>query len=140
MDEVKEVLSDIGVTLNDSDVSAVHRLQASGGKDPAMVLKLTRREKRKEIMSRKKKLADSETFSQVSITDALTNTRMALLRKLKEDTDVAKAWSIEGKLRVELKSKNRRDKGELIIIDNLLDIYKTGWSKKKIESFNIFSD
>ena len=122
------------------DVSAVHRLQASGGKDPAMVLKLIRREKRKEIMSRKKKLADSETFSQVSITDALTNTRMALLRKLKEDTDVAKAWSIEGKLRVELKSKNRRDKGELIIIDNLLDIYKTGWSKKKIESFNIFSD
>ena len=66
----------------------------------------------------KKKLADSETFSQVSITDALTNTRMALLRKLKEDTDVAKAWSIEGKLRVELKSKNRcADKGELIIID-----------------------
>ena len=139
-DEVKEVLADIGVVLDEREVSACHRLQASAGKIPGMVLKLPRRAKRSEIMSKKKKLADSVNFKDVSINDALTNHRAALLRKLQNEDDVAKARTIEGKIRVELKPRNRREKGEVFVIDNLLDIYKIGWSKEKVESLNIFCD
>ena len=91
-------------------------------------------------MSKKKKLADSVNFKDVSINDALTNHRAALLRKLQNEDDVAKARTIEGKIRVELKPRNRREKGEVFVIDNLLDIYKIGWSKEKVESLNIFCD
>ena len=133
--EVCALMGEIGVTLQAADISIAHRLPAAKGKVPPIIVKFTRRSKRREIFEAKRKLKENAARKGVFIADALTPQRSRLFRKLKDDDDVKAVWTTEGKINVLMKDKDKK-----IEIVKLCDIVKLGWDLEKIEGLGIYDN
>ena len=103
--KARKVLNDAGVTLDDRDISILHRAgKAKNGTKPILV-KFVTRMKRNEVMSKKKNLKGKDGYKNIFITDDLTPLRMRLLGYIKNLEGVKKAWSFDGKIKVEMERK-----------------------------------
>ena len=135
---VRELASMVGVELTPHDISVSHRLPRRGPGVAPVVCRFTRRNSRTSLMMAKRKLRDrADEYQNVFVADHLTPWRARLLRKLKAHEEVAKVYSIEGKLRVHMKRPNNQE--ERVTIDSLDDLVALGLSTEVIEGLGIFS-
>ena len=94
--EVLAVFRKTGTEIDKQDISVCHRVgKATKGTQPIIVRFISRR-KRTEIM-RKKKSLKSDT-NKLFINDDLTPLRAKLLKYVKEQDVVDKAWTIDGRI------------------------------------------
>ena len=88
------------------------------------------------MMNKRKLRERQDQYKSVFVADHLTPERACLLRKLKNHQDVAKVYSIEGKLRVHVRRGN--DQEERVTIDSLDDLVGLGMTQEDIEGLGIF--
>ena len=112
----------LGVTIGDQDLIAVHRLPrhsnstaSASTRPPPVIIQFANKRIRNAILSKRKDLKGSK----ITLTEQLTSTRAALLRKANELAQAKKiqtAWSHDGRVLV------RTLADRTIIIGNLHDL------------------
>ena len=135
-----EVLQDAGVKLERRDISAVHRAgREKDGKQPILV-KFVSRKTREDVMKMKKNLQDMEGYDGVFITDDLTPMRRTLLWYIKKHVaGVDKAWTVDGKIKVQMLRKVRqKDRSNIYVIENpddlgIIGVKDIDYKKLKLE-------
>ena len=127
--EIIKIATALGVELEERDISTSHRLGKKNPKGPrTIVAKFVRRDKRNEIMSKKKALNDIDGMSDIKIYEHLTPLRAKVLRELQGEPN-RKAWSFEGKIFT--KSTNN-GKEVTVVIETSEDLRKIGWTDERI--------
>jgi hypothetical protein len=90
---------EIGVSLQLSDVSAIHRLRVRRGSNSRKVIaRFVSREKKMEFLTRRKKLKKSERFKTVFISIDLTKLRFKLFQLVRKSDDVKNAFRRDGRI------------------------------------------
>ena len=98
-DVVKDLAKEIGVTVNDIDIDRSHRLGAPNtGKNRPLIVKMTRYNKRLELIKSRRKLKGRN----IGIQESLTEYKQYLLKKAQElvkRCEIAKStWTWDGAL------------------------------------------
>ena len=115
----------IGVDVACNDISTSHRIL---GRAKAIVCKFVRREVKSNIMRAKKKLKDA-SGTKIIIYDDLTSLCSKMLREVKKDSRVKRAFTRDGRIHCVV-DKNSQEKK--ITLDNPDDLFKLGWSEAMI--------
>ena len=91
---------------------------------------------RKKLRNSENVLANSGTaMKDVFVSDSLTAERSRLLRKLKQDSRIKKAFTAGGKIKVVTDIGGRE---RLVTIDSLTDVEKLNWSEEELLNLGIF--
>ena len=142
---VTETLDLAEITLPQEDISISHRLPI---KDPsksrlpkAIIIKCKGRNIRNKVMRKKKSLKENSEFKakypQAFIVEHLTPLRSKVAHMLRNDDNIEKTWTIDGRIKV-VKVGADRD-ARPISIDSLGELTKLGWTNNEIEKlvFNV---
>ena len=132
-DVVVKLGNQLGVNLVRSDISIAHRLPGGRNKEkPAgIIAKFVRRERKIEVMKRKKML--KELKQSVFIVEDLTALRSKMMRLIRADTsNVQRVWSIDGKIICLLKDGTKQ------AVDTPDDLTKIGWTEDRMKSSGLF--
>ena len=130
---VIDMCKKIGVYVACNDISTSHRIP---GRAKAIVCKLVRREVKSNIMRAKKKLKDA-SGPKIIIYNNLTSLRSKMLREVKKDSIVKRAFTRDGRIQC-LVDENGREKK--VTLDNPDDLFKLGWSEAMISQMHLFMD
>lgn len=143
-DIVVKLAKDIGVNIQDRDISVSHRLpqRAGRGRNGAtrpkpLIVKFVRHDTKVAIMQKKKQLKNKEGYRNVFIDDDLTPLRNKMLRELKRDETVKRCWSIDGRIFCIQEERGQEVKR---VIDSPDDLLKVGWSEEKVAEMGLFFD
>lgn len=97
--KVVSLARDINVELKPEDISICHRLHGNGKQPRPVILRFLRREMKTKLMQgKKKKLRKNSNLRNIYITDDLTQIRNKIVRSLRDDPDVQRVWTIDGKI------------------------------------------
>ena len=100
--KICSILSEVGCPISPDDISTCHRVgrrgRAPGPKPRQVICKLVRRSKKIEILRNKRNLRSSDRGKDVFIYEDLTQTRMKMLKKLKESGRFKSVYSRDGKI------------------------------------------
>lgn len=141
-----ELASQLGVKIADEDISVSHRLppprhHRSDGRQPppAIIVRFTRRDKKTELMRKKKNLKGMKREGwNIYINDDLTQLRGTVCRALREEKNVKNVWSNNGKI---LCACNENGKEIIKSVDNLKDlVQKFGWPSERLAELGIAND
>jgi hypothetical protein len=90
---------EIGVSLQPSDVSAIHRLGVRRGSNSRQIIaRFVSREKKMEFLTRRKELKKSERFKTVFISEDLTKLRFKLFQLVRKSDNVKNAYTRDGRI------------------------------------------
>ena len=92
------VLRATGVTVDDQDIAACHRVGKPRGGPKAIIVRFVSRRKRTQIMKNKKKLKEQSGMKRTFINDDLTTLRSRLYGYVRALPCVDKAWTVDGKV------------------------------------------
>ena len=97
--QVVQLAQKAGVDIDANDISVAHRLPGNRhtNKPRTIIARFVRRVKRTDLMRKKANLRNVDG-PRVFITDDLTKMRGRLLWELKQDGDIERAYSIDGKI------------------------------------------
>lgn len=123
---IKKCCSSAGIFINENDISVSHRVGKRGRKDRAIICKLTRRDKKHEILNMADNLKKSHYWFNVKIHEDLTIQRKILLTKLKEAN--LRFRTRDGRIEIQ-------NGTQTTIIDDLYDLKsKLSWSLDQIKA------
>ena len=132
---VIDVLAKAGITITKADISVSHRLPTKEGPKP-MICKFGLRNVRNRVIRSKKLMRESaafkESYPDVFMVEQLTPLRGKAAYLLRQDENIAKSWSIDGRLKVFKKDYVETDKP--INITSLQDLTKLGWSQARVDN------
>ena len=89
-------------------------------------------------MKKKKQLKNDrnkDRFEHVYIDEDLTALRRKMLRELKQDRAVKRAWTIDGKIHCVLEENGKEVKKT---IDSPDDLLRVGWSEDKVHELGLY--
>ncbi|XP_028414768.1 uncharacterized protein LOC114537858 [Dendronephthya gigantea] len=107
---VKRIGQEVGVHVSDQDISISHRLRASDGRDPAIIVKFNRRDVRDKLYRERKVLRDKSikdigitrfTDRKIYIVESLTNQNRKLFNKcleVRREKNFKYIWTSSGKI------------------------------------------
>ena len=126
-EKARKVFADIGVTVSENDVHVAHRAGKMKGNTQPILVKFISRRKRNDVMRKKSSLKTKPNYRGIFVTDDLTPLRQRLLGYIKGLPTVNKVWSIDGKIKVEMKEKvNPTDHSKVYNIESPDDLFKLG--------------
>ena len=128
---IKDLAEEIGVTINDSDIDRSHRLgPPTAGRMRPIIVKMTRYNKRLELIRSRRKLKGRN----IGIQESLTEYKQYLLKKAQElvkRCDIAKStWTWDGTLYV-LVQKHDNARKKKVTINNFKDLNKI-WTSGQV--------
>ena len=122
--------SDIGVNINEADISTSHRLgKTSVTYNRPVIVKFTRRDTKRKVIMNRKELKDHSDYDKVYINDDLTRMRYRICKQLREEK--FSVWTISGKIFY------KDDEGTVSTVDTYEDLGKMNWSKEKLTELGI---
>ena len=131
---IVKALGDAGITITKEDISVSHRLPNSKGIKP-LICKFGRRDVRNNVIRCKKQMRESTDFKQNNpdgfMVEHLTPVRGKVAYLLRQDSNIAKSWSIDGRLKVF--KTGYKDTDAPINITSLQDLTKLDWSQERID-------
>ena len=134
-DTIVKVLGEAGITITKEDISVSHRLPNEKGIKP-LICKFGRRDVRNNVIRCKRQMRESTTFKDSNpdgfMVEHLTPLRGKVAYLLCKDSNIAKSWSIDGRLKVFKTGYTESDKP--INITSLNDLTKLGWSQDRIDN------
>ena len=86
-------------------------------------------------MKKKKELKKRDDLKDVFIADDLTRLRSRLVQAMKQDVNIVRVWTIDGKVHYIMKRGGREEKKALDSIDDLVHL---GWDEGKIREAGLF--
>ena len=138
-DTVIKLASDIGVAVQPVDISTCYRMGAvrlAGGRPRPILARFVRLDTRKEILRNKKKLKNHEKqdLRKIMIDEHLTQLRAKLLKSLRDDMDIDRAWVLDGKIWC-----IKKEDGSKVMINNPDDLFKKlNWSEEKMKNSGLY--
>ena len=141
-DTIVKALGEAGITIKKEDISVSHRLPNSKGIKP-LICKFSRRDVRNNVIRCKNQMRDSadfkEKYPEGFMVEHLTPLRGKAAYLLRQDTtNIAKSWSIDGRLKVF--KTGYKDTDTPISITSLQDLTKLGWSQGRIDDLILKKD
>lgn len=138
-DTVVKTLEAAGIAIRPEEISVCHRLPVSKEsklKHKSIIVKFVRREVRNEVIKKKKeKMKDNVEFQRLHpdafMTEHLTPLRSKAAFEIRNDPEIEKMWTMDGRMKI-LK-KDRVPDSKPINITSLSDLTEIGWSHEKIE-------
>ncbi|KAI0228563.1 hypothetical protein LSAT2_020984 [Lamellibrachia satsuma] len=130
---VIDMCEKVGVDVASNDISTSHRIPRRA---KAIVCKFVRREVKSNIMKAKKKLKDA-SGPKIIIYDDLTSLRSKMLREVKKDSRVKRAFTRDGRLHYVVDVNGREKK---VTLDNPDDLFNLGWLEAMISQTHLFMD
>ena len=134
---VTKVLDKVGMTVTENDFSTLHRIPArdeSGTKIDGIIVKCVRRDLRNKIIRHKKPMRENEDFKaaypNVFMVEHLTPLRSKVCYQLRQDPEIAKCWTIDGRIKV-LKVGHAVD-AKPKTINSLTELTGIGWSDERV--------
>ena len=123
--------------MTKGDLSTCHRLVApsTAGKARPIIARFTRRDAKTAVMKKKKELRKRDDLKDVFIADDLTRLRSRLVQAMKQDVNIVRVWTIDGKVHYIMKRGGREEKKALDSIDDLVHL---GWDEGKIREAGLF--
>ena len=113
----------IGVEITERDISTSHWLP---GKRKTIIAKFIRRDTKVEIMKNKNKLTKKDPM----ISEDLTRARHMILREIRDDPNIARAFTRDGNIRCVLKDSDGNEK--TVTIKTPDDLKQIGWNDDDI--------
>ena len=127
----------LGVTVQLSDINAIHKLPSSGTARPSMavIVRLNNRKVRNDLLYAKKTPlnAPDSQFRGVFVQEDLTQPRSKLLRFVKNHENTDRARTSDGRIRATLKTD--RGAGKSVVLENPHDLFKLGIDSVDITQF-----
>ena len=127
-----------GIDITNKDISVCHRLptrDSAGNKPKAIIIKFTRRDVRNHVIRQKKEMRENDAFKasypEAFMVEHLTPLRGKAAYLIRNDTNIAKSWSIDGRLKIFKQGYTETDKP--ININSLQDLTQLGWSQDRID-------
>lgn len=133
-DIIKQLASDIGIAITDSDISVSHRLPGRPGSTKPIIVKFVRRDMKTQMMKNKRKLKDAGRRN-VYLNDDLTPLRAKITRIMRSETTINSVWTIDGRIFCTV-TDNGNDVKKTI--DSPDDLFKLGWSEAKIKDLDLY--
>ena len=137
-DTVAKVLDKAGIAIKPEEISVSHRIgkgNAGTDKPKPILVKCSLQAVRTRVIRKRKAMRDSEAFKQAYpgafIVEHLTPLRSKVAYKLRHDRNIAKTWTIDGRIKVIKVEANEND--DPITIDSLSQLKLIGWSDDMIE-------
>ena len=143
----------IGVEVSPGDISVSHRVRGGGDGPRPIVAKFVRRDVKSQFMKNKKKLKELGKGSsddgavpkpKIFINDDLTLLRGKLLREVKKDPNVERAYTLDGRVHCIMKQKpsnaGQGGREKRITLDNPDDLFKLGWTEEQMRDTKLFLD
>ena len=136
---VKDIFSKLNNTvINDQDISVTHRIRTriqQTGQPKAILFKTSRRDFRNKLMRMKRDMRENQdfksTYPNVFMVEHLTPMRSKVAYKLRQDPNIEKCWTIDGKIKVVKVGASDQDRP--ITIDSLADLKDLGWHQNDID-------
>ena len=125
------VLRATGVTVDDQDIAACHRVGKPRAGPKAIIVRFVSRRKRTQVMKSKKKLKEQSGMQKTFINDDLTTLRSRLYGYVRALPCVDKAWTVDGKIFAMKKSPpgtNQEDQRPTIV-ETPDDLFRLGVDK-----------
>ena len=132
------VAAEIGVALTDADISTSYRLgrRGAGGKPRPVVVWFVRRDTRTEMLRRKGRLRGHATLGRVYLGEQLSPFRAKLLHAVNNDTDIARSWTIDGRVYC---TRQVDQDGRRCVLSSPEDLFKQlGWGEEKLKKSGLF--
>ena len=133
---VVKFLEKAKVPLPVTELSMTHRVPSrEAGRPEALLVKLRSRIVRNQVMRKKKEMREDvelkAEYPDAFIVEHLTPLRAKVAYKLRQDVNVEKCWSIDGRLKVIMKGSADTDKP--IPVDNLSQLTRIpGWKEEDV--------
>jgi len=125
MGKTIKIARELGVTMNITDISAIHRLYTRNVKyPPPIIVRLVNRWKKEQLISASKQ----KKMQGIYITNQLTPVKLDLLKKtkdLKRNGVVKYVWTAGNKILV-----RRSEKEESILISSMDTLIELGWKEE----------
>ena len=123
------------INLPKEELSMTHRLPSRDStRSKALLVKLRTRTLRNSVMRKKKEMRDNELlkgdYPDAFIVEHLTPMRAKVAYKLRNDENIEKCWTIDGRLKVVKRGAAPTDKP--ITVDSLGQLTLLGWTKQDI--------
>ena len=134
-DKIVNLASDIGVPLERRDISVCHRLRGNGKSPRPVIVKFVRRKTKSDIMKAKKTLKSKEQYKNVYINDDLTSLRNKIVKGMRDDDNIKKVWTIDGRIFCVM---NKEGVDTKISLDSISDTDKLGWSNDKLKDLHLY--
>lgn len=134
-DKIIELGKVAGVEMKKEDISVCHRLPRGRGGHRPTIVKFVRRTTKANLMQSKQKLKGNPQYKDVFIVDDLTSLRSKILRELKEDPNILRVWSRDGKIHCVIEVDKREEK---VIINSAEDVRKLGWDDKRLQDIGVY--
>ena len=100
---IEKILGEAGITITKEDISMSHRLPNENGIKP-LICKFGCRDVRNCVIRCKRQMRESTTFKDSNpdgfMVEHLNPLRGKVAFLLRKDSNIAKAWSIDGRLKV----------------------------------------
>lgn len=127
-EKVIKTAREIGVTLTREDVSVSHRVGRTNQEaQRPIIARLSRREKKVELMKNKKKLGRG-----LYMDEDLTRTRNRMLYEIRKHPQTTKTWTIDGKIFAVISDEGEESRK---VFETPDDLYKLGWNETKVQLF-----
>lgn len=127
---VIKLASEIGVTINQEDISTSHRLgSVTSHHVRPIIVRFTRRDTKRKLMMNRKQLKDNNRYPNVYLNDDLTKCRYKISKELRDQQ--YKVWSHDGKLLF------KKGEGDISMMDTYADFCKLQWTEEKLAELGI---
>eukprot|EP00057_Strongylocentrotus_purpuratus_P010752 XP_011665226.1 PREDICTED: uncharacterized protein LOC105438737 [Strongylocentrotus purpuratus] len=135
-DVVIEVSASTGIKVVGADISTSHRIgRPQPNRSRPIVARFVRRDLRTDILRNKRKLRDSQ-HKDIMVSEHLAPGRAKLLHAVKQDDQVERVWTIDGKVHCILKGDPRKQ-----IIHGPDDLFRRlGWSEDRLKQSGLFTE
>lgn len=140
-EKVIKVVSDLGLSIQPSDISVSHRLGPYNGnsnnvRPRPIIAKFVRRDIKTQICRNKKKIKNVQGRENVFIDEDLTPLRFRLVKELRKEPGRT-VWTIDGRIFTKISRDGEEDKRTLENTEDFLDL---GWSKEKLNDLGLAVD
>ena len=129
-EEVVKLTNEMGCDIHQSDISICHRNGRDGGsgnKPRQVLVKFVSREKKIDVMKKKKNLKDKTHRKGVYINEDLTAPRAKLFKAIREKKVAHSVYTQEGRIFVRMKANERA-----AIVESPDDLLKVGFNQDEI--------
>ena len=136
---VSDLASVMGFEVKKEDVDKAYRAKKAGNYPGPLLVTMKNSSDAVKFLKNKMKLKGWEKeqrFKKVFVNEQLTLMRKKMLKAVKDDASMEKAWTVEGKIGCVIKGNTRP-----VYINNPDDIFKhLNWDEKKMRDVNLWEN
>lgn len=134
-DKIISLAGEIGLELKKDDISVSHRLRGNGKKPRPAIVKFVKRSTKANLMTKKKKLKNIPHLKDIYISDDLTRLRNNIVREMKDDPNILRVWTRDGKINCVAKYNEEEVK---IVINSCADVSKLHWDDDRLKKLGTY--